>query len=80
MTLMKEQTISKTFRVIPESIIIINTFAKEQDLGLSEALNKLIHIAEKYLKERQLEEELDELTKDKQWMKINREWAEMKLD
>ena len=76
---MKSQAVSKTFRLLPASIQIVVEFAREQQLSLSDSINRLLKMARGHLNEKQLEKELLELSQDKKWMKENEEWAELDL-
>lgn len=77
---MPKNTISKTYRIKNISIKRIEDFAKTQNISQGKAIEKLIDMAIRYLEEKQLEKELNELSNDKKWTEENFEWAELDLN
>ena len=76
---MINQTVSKTYRVPIVTVEKIEAFAMNQKLNQSKAIHLLIDIAMRSIEERQLERELDDLSKDTHWLTENETWAEHNL-
>lgn len=76
---MKEATIPKTFRIKVISVQKIEDFAKSKSISQGKAIDTLVDLATRYLEEKQLDKELDEISKDHRLMKEDLEWSELDL-
>ncbi|MBD3330117.1 hypothetical protein GF354_01145 [Candidatus Peregrinibacteria bacterium] len=77
---MKGNTVSKTFRINLISIKKIEDFAKSKNISQGKAIEKLINLADRYLQEKQLDKELNDLSNNENWMNENAEWSELDLN
>lgn len=77
---MKQDTISKTYRIKIVSVKKIENFAKNQSISQSKAMDTLINMATHWLEEKQLEKELDEMSNNEKWMQKNLDWSEINLN
>lgn len=74
------KTLSRTFRVYPETLQQISEFSKEHALNLSQSLRTLVAMARKYERKQQLMKELESLSHDEVFLKESEEWANLQLD
>ncbi len=74
------KTLSRTFRLYPETLQEISEFAKEHALNLSQSLRTLVAVARKYERKQQLMRELESLSHDEAFLKESEEWANLQLD
>ncbi len=77
---MYQDTISKTYRVKVLTVKKIENFAKHKKITQSKAISDLVEMALRYNEEKQLDQELNDLSQDKKWLDKNNEWAKLNLN